>query len=164
MPLRLKGPRESADIPDTSPAAAPSVADPRTRHLRRGNPRLNSVPHPPLQRRVGTATAAVLGAELGELVYAVLEGMKRGVVPAQAGRLLLERVLPASRPLPFELPVVEDGPTMRDAVRIAARAWSSGQITTSEMREIQAAIAEQYRSVLAAEAAQAVETVPVWAR
>ena len=164
MPSSVKPPTKVPGEPMDPPAVLTGEADPRTRHLRRGNPSLKRVSLPPLQRRVGTATAGVLGAELGELVYAVLEGMKRGVVPAQAGRLLLERVLPTSRPLPVELPVVEDAVSMREAVRIAARAWSSGQITTSEMREIQAAIAEQYRSVLTADAAQAVEVVPVWGR
>jgi hypothetical protein len=57
-----------------------------------------------LQERVGAAAATVLGEELGTLVRNVLEGIKRKTIPAAAGKLVLERLLPLGRPIRLDLP------------------------------------------------------------
>src|SRR5688500_18406411 len=87
---------EATDI--TTPA--------RTRGLRPGDPNFGRTRHPPLPERLGAAAASVLGEPEGDLVYAVIEGIRRRTVPAAAGRLVLERLLPPGRPLRLGLPAI----------------------------------------------------------
>jgi hypothetical protein len=109
----------------------------RTRGLRRGNPDLNARRRPPLPQRVGAAAAAVLGPGVGELVHAVLQGVKAGSVPAQVGRLVLERVLPPGRPVRLELPYIHGPEDVMRALDLIAEALEAGKITVDEARGLQ---------------------------
>jgi hypothetical protein len=115
--------------------AAASAA--RTRGLLRGNPDLNARRRPPLPQRVGAGAAAVLGPEVGELVRDVLEGIKRGALPAQAGRLVLERVLPPGRPVRLGLPRIHGPEDLMLAEDLIGDALDAGEITVEEARGLQ---------------------------
>jgi hypothetical protein len=111
--------------------------NPRTRYLRPGDPDLNRHRSPPIPARIGAATAAVLGPELGELVYAVMEAIKRGSVQSQPGRLLLERMLPSSRPVQLDLPRIHSPADLIEAEDRIMDALNAGRISPTEMRTLQ---------------------------
>ena len=76
----------------------------------------------------------------GELVYTVLEGIKRGQMGQYSGRLLLERCLPETRPTPVVLlPIIDtargtpfrggpalDGGGQEDIGAIKPTGWGDG--------------------------------------
>ena len=109
----------------------------RTRGLRPGDPTIGRQRRPPLPERIGGAASLVLGEELGSLVYAVLEGIKRKTIPASAGRLVLERLLPAGRPLRLDLPLINTVDDLRAANDLILAALNNGSISPAEARELQ---------------------------
>jgi hypothetical protein len=92
---------------------------------------------PPIPARIGVATAAVLGPELGELVYVILEGSKRGTVQTQPGRLLLQRLLPDSRPVQLDLPRIHASEDLQEWQDKVVDAMNAGRISPSEARTLQ---------------------------
>jgi hypothetical protein len=125
---------------------APDAGPARTRGLLKGNPNLNARRRPPVHQRVGTAAAAVLGAEVGELVHAVLQGVKAGSVPAQVGRLVLERALPPGRPVRLELPYIHGPEHVMRALDMIAEALDGGRITLDEARGLQDYVLGSWRA------------------
>ena len=103
----------------------------RTRHLRPGDPEFGRVRRPPLPERVGTLAAAVLGEERGALVYAIIEGIKRKSIPAAAGKLVHERLLPAGRPIRLELPAIQTAEDMVAGAGSAEALTQSASVPTS---------------------------------
>ena len=120
----------------------------RTRHLLPGNPDLSRSRRPPIPARLGIATAAILGPELGELVYAVMEGIRRGTIQAQPGRLLLERLLPESRPVRLDLPQIRSSHDRAVAEGKIMAALNAGQINPTEAHALQRVIQAAWQSLL----------------
>ena len=87
----------------------------RTRHLLPGDPQFGRIRRPPLPERIGTLATAVLGEERGKLVYAIIAGIKRKSIPASAGKLVLERLLPPGRPIRLDLPAIQTAEDMVQA-------------------------------------------------
>jgi hypothetical protein len=142
---------------DDQPLPADVMAPPggKPGHLRRGNPNLNRRRTPPIPERIGAAMSAVFGAEIGELVYTIIEGMKRGSVQSQPGRLILERVLPTGRPVLLNLPQIENGADLARAKGMLIDALNEGRITPDEMRTLQDCIWHAWRHQRVAAAAMA---------
>ena len=122
-----------------------------TRHLKPGNPNLTRVRQPPLPQRIGTAASVVLGEDLGTLVYNVLEGIKRKTIPASAGKLVLERLLPPDRPIRLGLPLIHSVNDLRDAQDLIVTALNEGRITPSEASRLQEVAVQALRSCLETE-------------
>jgi hypothetical protein len=126
-------------------------ATPRARHLKPGNRDLAKVRRPPLHERIGNSASGVLGEELGTLVYSVLEGIKRRTIPATAGRLVLERLLPPDRPIRLDLPLIHSVGDLRDAQDRIITALNDGRITPSEASRLQEVAIRALRSCREAE-------------
>ena len=116
------------------------------RHLKPGNPNLARQRRPPLQERIGITASVVLGEDLGALVYNVLEGIKRKSIPAAAGRLVLERLLPPGRPIQLGLPSIHTVADLRHAQDLIVAALNDGRITPGEARELQEVAVQALRS------------------
>ena len=92
---------------------------------------------PSLIERASKACGEIIGPTYGELVYTVLEGIKRGQMGQYSGRLLLERCLPETRPIPVQLPIIDCAQDLVEADRrlmaaanvgvISHREWSTAQ-------------------------------------
>ncbi len=72
---------------------------------------------PSLIERASKACGEIIGPTYGELVYTVLEGIKRGQMGQYSGRLLLERCLPETRPIPVQLPMIDCAQDLVEADR-----------------------------------------------
>ena len=118
----------------------------RTRHLRPGDPAFGRVRRPPLPERVGSLATAVLGEERGALVYAIIAGIKRKSIPAAAGRLVLERLLPPGRPIRLDLPVIRTADDVMHAQDLIVAALNRGDVTAPEARELQDVIAQAWNA------------------
>ena len=70
----------------------------RLRHLRRGNPALNQTRRPPREVRIRRAVELVLGEHVGGLVDDLLDQTRRGELPPQVARVMLDRLLPPAPP------------------------------------------------------------------
>ena len=125
----------------------------RTRHLRPGDPQFGRVRRPPLPERVGSLATAVLGEERGALVYAIIEGIKRKSIPAAAGKLVLERLLPPGRPIRLDLPAIQTAEDMIVAQDLIVAALNRGDVTASEARELQDVVAQAWNAQKEAERA-----------
>src|SRR5262245_51689723 len=95
---------------------------------------------PSLIERCSKAAGEILGPTYGELVYTVLEGIKRGQMAQYSGRLLLERCLPESRPIPVTLPVIDSAKDLMEADRRLMAAANIGAISHREWRAAQECI------------------------
>ena len=135
------------------PVSAGDGTSARTRHLRPGDPDFGRVRRPPLPERVGSLAAAVLGEERGALVYAIIAGIKRKSIPAAAGKLVLERLLPPGRPIRLDLPAIRTAEDMVDAHDLIVAAMNRGDITAAEARELQDVVAQAWHARKEAERA-----------
>ena len=141
------------DGPGNNAVSAVDGKAARTRHLRPDDPQFGRVRRPPLPERVGSLAAAVLGEERGALVYAIIEGIKRKSIPAAAGKLVLERLLPPGRPIRLDLPAIQTAQDMVDAHDLIVAALNRGDITAAEAREIQDVVAQAWNARKEAERA-----------
>jgi hypothetical protein len=111
------------------------------------------VRRPPLPERVGSLAAAMLGEERGALIGAVIMGIKRRSIPAPAGRLVLERLLPPGRPTRLGLPYLSTAEDLTAAHAIIIEAVNDGVITAAEARLLQDMVREAWAARKEAEEA-----------
>ena len=95
----------------------------------------------------------MFGPEVREVAYCVAEGTKRGTISASVGKLILERVLPSSRPVRLDLPEILGPAELLDAEQKIARAMNEGRISPAEALQLQAWAKSAYRSRKIADAA-----------
>ena len=95
----------------------------------------------------------MLGEERGALVYAIIAGIKRKSVPAAAGKMVLERLLPPGRPIRLDLPAIRTAENMTEAHDLIIAALNCGDITPSEARELQDVVAQAWNARKEAERA-----------
>jgi hypothetical protein len=95
---------------------------------------------PSMIERAGKATGELLGDSYGTLIYSLLRGVKQGHVSQYLARILLERVLPDSRPIPIELPPIDCAADLVEADRRLMAAANAGVISHSEWRRGQECI------------------------
>jgi hypothetical protein len=100
---------------------------------------------PSLIQRASNAAAEILGESYGTLVYSLLEGCKRGHIGQLPMRLLLERCLPAERPTPVTLPLIDCAADLLEADRRLMAAANVGAISHSEWRKAQECIEASWR-------------------
>ena len=93
-----------------------------------------------LIERASKACSEIIGTPYGELVYTVLEGIKRGQMGQYSGRLLLERCLPETRPTPVQLPIIDTAHDLVEADRRLMAAANVGAISHREWRTAQECI------------------------
>ena len=78
----------------------------------------------------------------------VFEGIRRGTIQAQPGRLLLERLLPESRPVRLDLPRIRSSHDRAIAEGKIMAALNAGQINPTEAHALQRVIAAAWQSLL----------------
>jgi hypothetical protein len=100
---------------------------------------------PSLIERASNAASEILGESYGTLVYTLLEGCRRGHIGMLPMRLLLERCLPAERPTPVTLPLIDCAADLLEADRRLMAAANVGAISHSEWRKAQECIEASWR-------------------
>jgi hypothetical protein len=106
----------------------------------KGGPR-----EPSLIERASNAASEILGEVYGRLIYGLLEGARRGHISPYSMRLLLERALPAERPTPVTLPLIDCAADLLEADRRLMAAANVGAISHSEWRKGQECIEASWR-------------------
>ena len=138
-------PRRSLELSPSDPAT-PKARTPRTKHLRPGNPNLSRIRKSPLQDRASIALGGMFGPDVREVAYCLLEGTKRGTINASMGKLVLERVLPSSRPIQLNLPQIDSGAALIEAEAKITAALNAGTICPGEARTLQVWAKHSWRS------------------
>ena len=91
-------PHRISVLPPSEPATQYRCS-PRTRYLLPGNRNLARIRKAPLHERASIALGGMFGPEVREIFYCLAEGVKRGTIDGSVAKLILARVLPASRPV-----------------------------------------------------------------
>lgn len=130
-------------LADTVPHA---VTHPASRHLLRGNPPSPRTRRPPLHERMSIALGGMFGPEVREVAYCVGEGVRRRTMSPTIGKMILERVLPAARPVQLDLPRVTSGADLIEAEDRITQALNAGLISPQEARTLQAWARASFRS------------------
>ena len=138
-------PHRAAEMTPGEPAAQ-KRRSPRTKHLRPGNRNLARIRKAPLLERASIALGGIFGTEVREAAYCVVEGIKRGTMSASIGKLILERVLPASRPVQLDLPEMTGPTALIEADGKILAAVNAGKISPQEARTLQAMMKTLYRN------------------
>ena len=125
----------------------------RTNNLRPGNRNLARIRKAPVLERASVALGGIFGPEIREVAYCVSVGVQRGTITPTIGKLILERVLPSSRPVPLDLPEILGPAELLDAEQKIARAMNEGRISPAEALQLQAWAKTAYRSRKIADAA-----------
>ena len=76
------------------------------KNLRPGNKDLARIRSAPLHERAAAGLGLQYGATIGEITHCVLTGIKHKTIDITVGRLLLNKVLPAARPVQLDLPQI----------------------------------------------------------
>ena len=92
------------------------------------------------------ALGGMFAIEVREIAYCVAEGIKRGTMNASVGKLVLERVLPSSRPVQLDLPQIDSGEALIEAEAKITTAMNAGMISPAEARTLQARAKTSWRS------------------
>ena len=92
------------------------------------------------------ALGGIFGSEIREVAYCVAEGVRRGSMSPTIGKLILERVLPASRPVMLDLPRLVDANALIEADDKILAAINEGKISPGEARQLQAIVKTLYRN------------------
>ena len=100
-----------------SPAARPIAS----RGLKRGDLPQLGVRKPPV-----AGLGLQYGATIGEITHCVLTGMKRGTIDDAMGRLILNKILPAARPVQLDMPRSRARPTSERPRLGLSQALNSG--------------------------------------
>lgn len=102
------------------------------------------VPH--MHERASLALGGMFGPTVREVVYCVGNAMQRGHYPVPIAKLILERVLPASRPIQLDLPQVDSGAALIEAEQKITAALNTGFISPAEARTLQEWAKQSWRS------------------
>jgi hypothetical protein len=144
--VRVKdhGERDGARDRPSPPVPAPSG---RLRHLRRGNEALNRDRRPPREARIRRAVELVLGEDVGGLVADLLDQTRRGELPPQVARVLLDRLLPPPPPrvVDLGLPDIRPPADLEEAKRLVTEALNDGRVSIAEWRELQEGVYQSWR-------------------
>ena len=79
----------------------------------------------------------MFGPGVREIAYSLVEGVKRGTIDASVAKLILGRVLPASRPVQLDLPQITGGAALIEAEDKIVHALNEGRISPQEARALQ---------------------------
>ena len=74
----------------------------------------------------------MFGAEVREIFYCLAEGVKRGTIDGGVAKLILARVLPSSRPVQLNLPVIRTALDLIEAEEKIAGGINDGKISPAE--------------------------------
>jgi hypothetical protein len=129
------------------PSPPVPAAEGRLRHLRRGNATLNQTRRPPREARIRRAVELVLGEGVGGLVADLLGQTRRGELPPQVARMLLDRLLPPAPPrvIDLGLPDIRGPGDLREAKRIVVEALNDGKISIEEAERLQDVVYRSWR-------------------
>ena len=100
---------------------------------------------PTLIERASQACSEIIGQPYGTLVYSLVEGCRRGHIGMASVRVLLERALPADRPTPVTLPLIDCAADLVEADRRLTAAANVGAISRREWRQGQACILDSWQ-------------------
>ena len=145
-------PHRISVLPPREPATQ-NRRSPRTRYLLPGNRNLARIRKAPLHERASVALGAMFGPEVREIFYCLAEGVKRGTIDAGVAKLILARVLPSSRPVQLDLPVIRTALDLIEAEEKIAAGINDGKISPAEALQLQAWAKTAYRSRKIADAA-----------
>ena len=127
------------------------VHPPKQRYRVSGN---NPARRPPPGIRIRDLIRRVMGEDVGNLVAEVVEDSRKGTMPGQVAKAMIERlVAPLAtepgppRPLPT-LPYVVDHRSMLLAMHEVTRLRREGEVSTAEARELKALVQMDYQAVL----------------
>jgi hypothetical protein len=144
--VRVKdhGERDGARDGPSPPVPPPGN---RLRHLRRSNPALNRDRRPPRAVRIRRAVELVLGQDAGGLVSDLLDQTRRGELPPQVARVLLDRLPPPPPPRAVELglPYIENPADLARASALIIDALNEGRVSIEEARELQDGVLQAWR-------------------
>ena len=79
----------------------------------------------------------MFGPTVREVVYCVGLAQQRGQYPPGVAKLILERVLPPSRPIMLDLPQIDSGAALIQAETKITDALNAGAISPAEARTLQ---------------------------
>ena len=100
----------------------------------------------PLHERASNALGGMFGPHVRELTYCLAEGVKRGTIDGGVAKVILARVLPSSRPVQLDLPVIRTALDLIEAEEKIAAGINDGKISPAEALQLQQWAKTAYRS------------------
>ena len=134
-------------------SATQNRRSPHTRHLLPGNKDLARIRSAPLHERAAAGLGLQYGATIGEITHCILTGIKHGTIDITVGRLILNKILPAARPVQLDLPEIKGPADLIEAEARIAAALNQGLISPGEALKLQQWAKSAYRSSRIADAA-----------
>jgi hypothetical protein len=97
--------------------------------------------------RIRRGVELVLGEDAGGLVNDLLDQTRRGKLPPQVARVLLDRLLPPAPPrvIDFGLPDIRGPADLSEAKRIVMEALNDGKISIEEAQRLQDVVYRSWR-------------------
>ena len=110
--------------------------------------RCYAVPKP--FEKIGAYAAEVLGTAAGEAIAAIAN--PRNALHPGIRRRTLDMLFPRERPIRMEIPDIESAESFNAALKAVHLAWTGGQISPSEARQLQELCEHRYRGWLKSQA------------